>query len=178
MFWKLSGKTFALKSALLPKRKQILLLFLFYSDHHFPLLTTHLLVALCCSRKANNPSTNGDDTWDTALTCCIIVWEERGRMERDDERERRETGIVSERGSLKMQEDCHSTQMWLLFPVCIRCLGNTKLIVTAWRGLSVPSSSCLQSMTAVLSLCVHWPTHLFVRVTSVSRSLVPHTVTF
>lgn len=34
---------------------------------------------------------------------------------------------------LKMQEDCYSTQMWLLFPACIRCLGNTKLIVTARR---------------------------------------------
>lgn len=38
------------------------------------------------------------------------------------------------RQALKMQEDCYSAQIGLLFPACIRCLGNTKLIVTAQRG--------------------------------------------
>lgn len=40
-----------------------------------------------------------------------------------------------ERLSWKMQEERYSTQMWPLFPACIRCLGNTKLPVTARRAL-------------------------------------------
>lgn len=125
-------------------------------------------------------------TRDTALTCCIIVWGERLHEEgwRDDKRERERKKSQGKLGwflsgsPLKMQ-DCYSTQMWLLFPACIRCLGNTKLIVTAWRGLSVlkhpslwslpPPSTCLRLITPVLSLCVCWPTHslliIFVSVT-------------
>ena len=49
----------------------------------------------------------------------------------------REAGTVFEQGSLKMQEDRCRTQMWLLFPSCIWCLGNTKLIVTARRVFSL-----------------------------------------
>lgn len=77
---------------------------------------------------------------------------------------------------LKMQEDCYSTQMWLLFPACIRCLGNTKLIVTARRELSVLKQASLRSLppslllstpvTPVLSLAdTLFDFHLFVCVT-------------
>lgn len=51
--------------------------------------------------------------------------------------------------------------MRLLFPACIRCFGNTKLIVTTWRALSSLKRAPLLILPPPLldgpavTLCVH-----------------------
>lgn len=78
-------------------------------------------------------------THETPCWLAASLFREEDCSERDGGMSRgrevpRETGMVFERGTLKIQEDCYSTQMWLLFPACIRLLGNTELVVRARRG--------------------------------------------
>lgn len=84
--------------------------------------------------------------------------DDRGREgKRERERDPRgKTGMVS----LTFHENCYRSQTCSLFLACIWCLGNTKLIVTAWRGHSPlwlitpprpPAPTSLHSLTSLMT---------------------------
>lgn len=130
---------FTLRCAVLTKRKQILLPFLFYSANHClgGLLHTSSWLCAAAEELITLPTlmvmTHETRRWPAASLCEEELdgegWWEGKKGNRDS---------FWARGSLKMQEGCYSTQTWPLFPACIQCLGNTKLIVTAQRGISEP----------------------------------------
>ena len=201
IFWKYSGQDIYTWSPAF-KEKGCFSYFYFTPAEALTIIRSvpHTFSRPCAApEKADNPPTNGDDTREPALTCCIIVWGESWRgMEgwwqgekKKKKKSRGKLGWFLSGAPLKMQEDCYSTQMWLLFPACIRCLGNTKLIVTARREreLSVLKQASLWSLPPLLSSTLVTPVssladtlfdfHLFVCVTRhLCQQLFCDTLTF